>query len=176
MIDQLKEKLLNIIEPVCEDGGYELVDVHYKREQSGWVLRIFIDLRQGKEEVGENEGVSFKDCEILSREVSAILDVEDPIEHAYRLEVSSPGLDRPLRTAEHFRRFLGEKAKIAMARSSEKLGGRKRFQGTLVDVNTNIDLDVVIIEVDGNRFELPVKDVATATLMPDWDKLMRQTR
>ncbi len=102
MIDSLKDTLLRIIEPVCTDGGYELVDVHYKREQGGWVLRIFIDLLQAEEGEPSEEGVpskvgvNFSDCESLSREVSAILDVEDPIEHAYRLEVSSPGLERPL--------------------------------------------------------------------------------
>ena len=161
--EQIRSELFDIAQPVCEDGGYELVDVRYVREQGGWIVRAFID---------HPEGISFADCEQISRELSAVLDVEDPIPHGYNLEVSSPGLDRPLRTASHFRRFVGQAARVVLARD---LDGRKRFKGMIVEVAPEAGDDgevTVTIEIDdGQRFALPVAEIATARLVPDWDQL-----
>ena len=109
--DPIADRVLHLAEPVCASSGYELVDVRFVMEQGGWVIRVFID------RVDERP-VDLDDCERVSRELSALFDVEDPIPHAYSLEVSSPGIDRPLRTAAHFRRFVGATAKITMASPS----------------------------------------------------------
>jgi ribosome maturation factor RimP len=172
--DETRMELFDIAEPVCEDGGYELVDIRYVREQGGWVVRAFID---------HPDGISFADCERVSRELSAVLDVEDPIPHGYNLEVSSPGVDRPLRTASHFRKFIGHSARVVLARD---LDGRKRFKGSIVEVAPTDDdaaeasspsvTPSVTIEIeDGQRFVLPVADIASARLVPDWDALVRKS-
>lgn len=162
--NSMTQRLFEIAEPVCADSGYELVDLEYTRGPQGWVVRAFIDhLAPGAPPIG------FDDCEELSRELGAVLDVEDPLPHAYSLEVSSPGVDRPLRTAEHFRRAVGEHAKISMAVG---IDGRKNFKGRIIDV----DGDVVTVEVDGVNHRLPVANVASARLIPDWDALMGGAR
>lgn len=162
----INAKLFEIVEPVAADAGYELVDLVFVREGAGWVVRVFIDHLEGHAPEGiEGSQVSFADCEEMSRELSAVLDVEDPVPCAFTLEVSSPGLDRPLRTAAHFARYIGQVAKVRLAVGT---GGRRNFKGTLVGV----DEGVVTIEVDGRNYELPVADVATARLVPDWDAIM----
>ena len=164
-------KLLKIAEPVCSDNSLELVDIDYVRAGAGWVVRVYID-----HAVPAAGGVDFSDCEHLSRELSAVLDVEDPIPHTYSLEVSSPGLDRPLRTAAHFRRFAGDDAKVTLRQG---LDGRRRFKGRLVAVEPDAeapaqDSDVfVTMEVDGVEFRLPLADIASAKLVPDWDGVMK---
>ena len=158
-----------IIAPVCEQSGYELVDVEYATAPAGWVVRVYIDRPADWPHPGER-GISFADCERLSRELSAVLDVEDPVPHTYNLEVSSPGLDRPLRTAAHFQRYAGQTAKIAL---TEPLDGRKNFKGVLVRVEPpGPDATHVVIDVDGGEFRLPVAEVATARLVPDWDAVL----
>ena len=114
----LQQRLISIVEPVCQAAGYELVDLRFVLEQGGWTLRVAID-RPLDEHVDPGEvpadRVDLIDCENLSREVSAVLDVEDPIPQAFHLEVSSPGIDRPMRTAAHFLHFVGSEAKIQLA-------------------------------------------------------------
>jgi ribosome maturation factor RimP len=158
----------SIAEPVCRASGYELVEVEYTRAQAGWVVRVYIDRPA---EVPHQSGISFADCERLSRELSAVLDVEDPVPHHYSLEVSSPGLDRPLRTAAHFQRFTGDTAKIVLA---EPLDGRKNFKGAIVGVEPpGPDATLVVLDVDGTRFRLPIQSIASARLVPDWDSVMK---
>lgn len=160
----IRQRLIRIVEPVCRDSGYELVDLRYVLEQGGWVLRVFID----RDPPGPDP-IGFDDCERVSRELSALLDVEDPLPNAYRLEVSSPGVDRPLRTADHFRRQLGSDVKVTMDRG---LDGRRNFTGTVVAV----DGDTVTLSVDGQKYQLPIDDIAHAKLIPDWDALLREAR
>jgi len=168
-----QQKLISIIEPVCQSAGYELVDVRFMPDQGGWVLRVFIDLplAEGTDpgEVPEDR-VDLADCENLSRELSAVLDVDDPITQAYSLEVSSPGIDRPLRTAAHFAHFAGSDAKVQLERGMPVPNGaeRKNFRGVLQGVNG----DKLKIQVDGQLFELPIDDVESAKLVPDWDAVM----
>jgi ribosome maturation factor RimP len=171
----LQEKLISIVEPVCQGSGYELVDLRFTLEQGGWILRVCVDLpidpSVDPSEVPADR-VDLQDCENLSRELSAVLDVDDPITQAYSLEVSSPGIDRPLRTAAHFAYFKGSDTKIQLHHGILVPGGsteRKNFRGILQGATET----TVSIEVDGQLFELPIADVDHAKLVPDWDAVMK---
>ncbi|MDY0262740.1 MAG: ribosome maturation factor RimP [Syntrophotalea acetylenica] len=151
------EKIRALVLPVLEAKGRELVDVEYSREGQGWVLRLYID---------EPGGVTLDSCVEVSREVSVLLEVEDPIETAYNLEVSSPGLDRPLTRPADYDRFAGRlvrvKSRVPME-LDDKGRGRKTFVGILVglrDGNVVIDLE----DKKGYRVEIPLEDVAKANL------------
>jgi len=144
------EKLNQIVEPVVQGGGYELVDLEWKREGAGWVLRVFID--------GPG-GVTLEDCSRVSHTLSATLDVSDVIPAAYNLEVSSPGLDRPLKKEADFRRALGQKAKI---RTRHPVGeSRRNFSGKLLSVENGF----VKIDVGDQICEVPIADVEKANLV-----------
>jgi ribosome maturation factor RimP len=175
------QKLISIVEPVLLAAGYELVDLRFLLDQGGWVLRVCIDLPLGEKqhdisEVPEDR-VDLTDCAEMSRELSAVLDVEDPIPQAYTLEVGSPGIDRPLRTAAHFAHFAGSDAKVQLAMGLPMPNGpeRKNFRGVLrgVVAASGGNGDRLKIEVDGQLFELPIADVEQAKLVPDWDAVMR---
>ncbi|MDR0477401.1 MAG: ribosome maturation factor RimP [Desulfobulbaceae bacterium] len=120
----MSQPILDVVEDFSRSllagMGLELFDAQFRKEGQGWVLRLFID---------HPEGVSLDHCEKVSRELSAFLDVEDLIDHPYHLEVSSPGLDRPLRNPVEFRRFLGRQAKIKL---HEAVDGQKVFIGEIV--------------------------------------------
>lgn len=155
----LHQRLIQIIEPVCAAAGHELVDLRFVLEQGGWTLRV------------QAEGVDILACEELSRELSAVLDVEDPIPQAYSLEVSSPGIDRPLRTEKHFTQFTGSEAKISLGVPVHTdTGERRNFRGILRGVADGR----VAIECDGQKFELPIADIDQAKLVPDWDAVMHK--
>lgn len=158
MANPLVDKIRTVVAPAVEGAGYELVDVEWKREQQvGWVCRVFIDRTDGTK-------VSHTDCERVSRELSAVLDVNDVIPQAYSLEVSSPGLDRPLRSLEHFRRFVGQTARV---RLREGLAGRRNFRGRILEA---VEPGNVTIEVDGQKFVLPLADLDSANLAYDFDQ------
>ena len=142
--------LAQLFEPVIESMGYELVGVEFNAGGGHGTLRVYIDREQG---------VSLDDCAAISHQVSGILDVEEPIQQAYDLEISSPGIDRPLFKLADFERFSGEMAKIKLAVG---LDGRKNFKGRLQGV---ADSKQVSIEVDGERFDLPYADIAKANLV-----------
>jgi len=166
----LQQRLITIVEPAVQASGYELVDLRFLLEQQGWVLRVMVDLPLG-EEHGADDRVDLRDCENLSRELSAVLDVEDPIPQAYSLEVSSPGIERPLRTAAHFQHFTGSDAKIQLAVPLHTpTGERRNFRGILGGVAN----DKVKITCDGTPFELPLADIDHAKLVPDWDAVMKK--
>lgn len=154
MPNPLVDKLSAVITPAIVAAGYELVDLQYRCEQSGWVLRLYMD---------GPAGITHEDCERVSREVSALLDVEDIIRQAYHLEVSSPGAERPLRAAEHFQRFTGRRARVRLAKGLE---GRRNFTGTLLGVESG----TVRIEVDGKEYALPLSDLEKASLVFEWSK------
>ncbi len=172
----LHQRLIAIIEPVLEGSGYELVDLRFTLEQGGWTLRVCADLpleqAWSADDVSKvpEDRVDLEDCEQISRELSAVLDVDDPITQAYSLEVSSPGIDRPLRTAKHFAHFTGAEAKIQMSVGLQ-VGGteRRNFKGAL----EGVDGTTVKIKCDGQTFALPIDDIDTAKLVPDWDAVMR---
>ena len=144
--------LRNMLEPGVRALGYELVDVEYTSAGSQNVLRVYID---------QPKGITVDDCATVSRQVSAVLDVEDPIREAYVLEVSSPGLDRPLVKREDFERFAGQMVKVRM---SEAVLGRKNFKGTLVGV----DGEAALVDVDNERYSLPLARIERARLVPSW--------
>src|SRR5262245_41926269 len=154
----LHHRLISIVEPVCQAAGYELVELRFVLEQGGWTLRVAVDLPLDEHsDPGElaSDRVDLEDCEQLSRELSAVLDVEDPIPQAFHLEVSSPGIDRPLRTAAHFAHFAGSEAKIQLATPLQlPTGERRNFKGIL----RGIDGGDVMIECDGAAFRLPLDD------------------
>ncbi|HHB76748.1 MAG TPA: ribosome maturation factor RimP [Desulfobulbus sp.] len=127
----------------------ELVDIEFRREGHGWVLRIFID-RPG--------GVTLEDCAQVSREVSNYLEVEDPVEHAYHLEVSSPGLERPLKKEKDFIRFSGRMARIKLR---EKRNDQRVFIGRL----QGMENEKVILDVDGRIESFLPADIARARLI-----------
>ena len=143
------EKLRALLEPSVESLGYELLHIEFAGP-GGSILRLYIDAPGG---------IEIDDCESVSRQVSLILDVEDPVKNAYTLEVSSPGLDRPLVKPEHFRKYSGALAKIVM---HTHVLGRRRFTGTLVEA----DDTQVVLEADGESYELPYEQMESARLEP----------
>ncbi len=148
-------KVSETVLPVVEGRGYELVDVEWKHENGQWILRVFIDLRPGSTQA--NVGVA--DCAEVSHQLSTVLDVADVIAPAYSLEVSSPGLNRPLKKEADFRRFVGQKAKI---RTKHPVGAERRnFSGLLVAVEAG----KVKIDVGDQVCEVPVDDVEKANLV-----------
>jgi ribosome maturation factor RimP len=168
-----QQRLISIVEPVCNAAGFDLVELRFLLDQGGWVLRIAVDLPLGDgmdiTQVPEDR-VDLEDCENLSRELSAVLDVEDPIPQAYSLEVGSPGIDRPLRTATHFAHFVDSEAKIQLALGLQTPSGeRKNFRGILKGCTD----DKVALDVDGQVFHLPIDDIEHAKLVPDWDVVMK---
>ncbi len=138
--------------PILAERGLELVDVEFRREAHGWVLRLYMD-RPG--------GVTLDDCQRVSEELGDHLDVEDFIGHPYHLEVSSPGLDRPLSQPEHFSRFAGKAVRIT---TREYVGGRRNFSGRLAGLEgTAVLLDLQ----DGQRATIPLALILRARLEPE---------
>ena len=152
MLALLREKLIALIEPLLGQLGYELVDLEYVPGRAHGLLRIFIDRPQG---------VGLDDCERASREISALLDVEDPVPTGYTLEVSSPGLDRVLRTPEHFQRFVGERVRVELRNPRD---GRRRYTGRL----TALGDEGIELTVDGAMVAVSFAEIGRARLAPLW--------
>jgi ribosome maturation factor RimP len=153
--DQLttqRARLTALIEPVVVSLGLELVEVEWVPGRREGVLRIFVDTLAGAE-----RHVGVDDCEKVSREVSALLDVEDPIPGAYSLEVSSPGFDRLLRTRGHYERFAGSRIKVELAAPRD---GRRRYTGTLQTVSES----GIELEVDGQKVSVPFAEISKSRL------------
>jgi ribosome maturation factor RimP len=155
MTDKAHE-IAGLLAPTIGSLGLELLGVEYLPVPSGAVLRLYIDTPEGEE-----RAVGIEDCEATSREVSAHLDVADPISGNYTLEVSSPGIDRPLFTAPQFARFQGEGAKVAL---KLPMDGRRRLQGRIV----RVEGDTIVFDVDGSEFAVAVDNIEKARLVPDW--------
>lgn len=153
------EELSQLLEPAIADLGLELVGIEFSPNAGGSLLRVYID-----ESV---RGVTIDDCERASREISALLDVNDPVAGRYTLEVSSPGLERPLFTQAHFERYAGEQVKVSV---NLPIDGRRRFQGRIAAV----DGDRVTIEQDGKPVEIAHANIAKARLVPDYAALGMQ--
>lgn len=151
-MNPVARQVADAIGPAISSMGYELLGVEYGDQGRGLLLRIYID---------HDNGINLDDCSRVSHRVSAILDVEDIIAGQYDLEVSSPGMDRPLFNEEHFERYLAHKVKIVMAIPQM---GRKRFTGVL----KNISDGVVEIEVDNEIYDLPFAEIASARLVPEY--------
>ena len=151
----LETKLTKMLEPVVESLGYELVLLEYSPQRGGGTVRLFID------SLG---GITVEDCERVSREVSATLDVNDPIPQNYRLEVSSPGIDRPLVKPEHFARFIGHAISVRLATPR---AGRRNFSGRL----TSYAKRAVSVEAEDGKFDFALDEIERAHLIPDLNEL-----
>jgi ribosome maturation factor RimP len=145
-----REILTAMLQPVVEELGYSLWEIECSPGKGSGLVRLYLDAEAG---------ITVEDCARVSRAVSEVLDAEDPIPGEYTLEVSSPGLERPLRTAEHFGRFVGETVFVELAQPHE---GRRRFLGLL----TAADATTIEVEVDGQRHVLPVSGIRKAHLAP----------
>ncbi len=169
----LRERLIALTEPLLASLGYELVDIEYAATRSEATLRVYIDWPDGVKppEVAAlpddgtraADGIGVEDCERVSRELSALLDVEDPIAVAYQLEVSSPGADRILRTPAHYLRHVGQRVHVELLAPRE---GRRRYTGEL----TRADEDGFELNVDGTAVTVRYAEVGTTRLAPDWSR------
>ena len=138
-----------IFQPVLESEGFSLVDIEYKQERGSWVLRVYID-KEG--------GVTVEDCAQVSRELGQLLDVEDIVPTSYSLEVSSPGLDRPLKKEEDFVKYSGRKVRI---KTADYVSGRRNFKGELLGL---VDGKVEVKVEGGEIFEIPLSSIVKANL------------
>lgn len=145
---QIIERVYKILTPILEEEGMECVEIEYRRESGGWVLRLYLD-KEG--------GVTLDDCTRVSQQVGRVLDVEDIIENPYRLEVSSPGLTRPLKTERDFIRYQNRLIKVS---TTEPIGNQRHFKGRLLRmVDGGIDL-----QVNENTFHIPLQSISKARL------------
>lgn len=146
--DILIEKIEQLVKPIVQELSYELYYLEYVKENGEYYLRLYIDK--------EEESISLSDCEKVSRRVSEILDIEDPIEDSYYLEVSSPGLNRGLYRQEHFEKFIGREVLVKFNGSLE---GMKNIQGILKSVDNEF------ITVDGEKeLKIPTEKIKSANL------------
>ena len=155
---EIVDRVRAIVDPVLFDEGTELVDIEYRRESRGWVLRLYLD---------KAGGVTLDDCTRVSQEVGRILDVEDFIETPYTLEVSSPGLSRRLKTEKDFMKYRGQLIKVKTFASIEN---RRQFKGRLLGISEN----KLEIESDGGIFQIALSNVARANLEIDQGMLQKE--
>lgn len=151
-----QEILHNMITPIVASLGCELWGLEYLTQGRYTTLRIFIDAPAG---------VSLEDCEKVSRQVSSVMDVEDPIDGEYTLEVSSPGMDRPLYNVAHYARYVGETVNVRLRMARD---GRRRFKGKIVKVEN----EDVLIEVEGKEILMPVDAIDKANIVPNFDSIV----
>jgi ribosome maturation factor RimP len=173
----LRERLIALTEPLLAGLGYELVDVEYAATRSEATVRVYIDWPEGKmpperaavpdDGTRAFDGIGVEDCERVSRELSALLDVEDPIAVPYQLEVSSPGMDRILRTAAHYLRHVGQRVAVELAAPRN---GRRRFTGELVRAD-DVEFE---LNVDGAMVTIRYSEVGKTRLAPDWSRQQRR--
>lgn len=152
---QSRDRLTELVASAVEPLGYELLGVEYLPQGRHSVVRVYID---------RPEGITLDDCERASRQVSAVLDVEDPIKGQYTLEMSSPGLDRPLFTAEQFARYPGRQVRL---RLRSPVHGQRKLTATLQGVDDDT-LRVQVPEAD-EEWQIPLDEVEKANLVPDYD-------
>lgn len=148
----VQERLHLLIAPVVAALECELWGLEYLPQGRHATLRIYIEKHT-------EEGIGVRDCEKVSRQVSSVLDVEDPIASQYTLEVSSPGMDRPLFTIEQYQRSIGEKASLKLSRKFEE---RKKFVGII----TGVENDEVVLQVDDEEYLLPIELIDRANIIP----------
>lgn len=147
------EQLQTLLAPVIESLGYQCWGVEFISQGKHSLLRVYID---------HADGIGVTDCEKVSKQVSAILDVEDPIPYEYTLEVSSPGMDRPLFTLEQYQQFIGEQLKVKLRSAFE---GRRNFNGIL----QGIEDQQIVLRVDNQEYLLPIEIIEKANIEPTFD-------
>lgn len=151
-MSKFDEKLTEMLTPPVEALGFELLGIEFVRAGKHSTLRIYID---------SPNGINVDDCADVSHQVSAVLDVEDPISTEYNLEVSSPGLDRPLFKEQHYLDIIGQEASV---RLRVPMGNRRNFKGEVMAVENGM----VTIKVDGEEFELVIGNIEKGNLVPNF--------
>jgi ribosome maturation factor RimP len=169
----LQERLIALAEPLLARLGYELVDIEYAATRSEATVRVYIDWPDGQisseaanapdDGTRAFDGIGVEDCERVSRELSALLDVEDPITVPYALEVSSPGMDRILRTGAHYQRHVGQRVHVELLAPRD---GRRRYTGELLRADDN----GFELNVDGVTVPVRYVEVGKTRLAPDWSR------
>ena len=149
MRKSIEATIEEIVQPIVDEKNFEIVDIEYVKEAGEYYLRVYLD-KEG--------GISLSDCEVVSRELSEILDKKDPIKENYFLEVSSPGLDRPLKKDKDFVRYAGRDVEIKLYKP---WNGSKQFEGELVGLTEENNIRVII---DGNEVDFTKKEVALIRL------------
>jgi ribosome maturation factor RimP len=152
VLSTIDNRLTEMLEPAVEAAGFELVGIEYIRAGKHSTLRIYID---------HENGIDVDDCVEVSRQCSAVLDVEDPITNEYNLEVSSPGLDRPLFKAQHYQARIGEIISLKLVMPSN---GRRNFKGEIVGVEG----EMITVKVDGQEFTLALANIKNANIIPQF--------
>ena len=151
--------LEELIEPVVTSMEFEFVGIEYLTQGNGSLLRIYID---------HPDGIEVDHCADVSRQISMLLDVEDPIQNEYTLEVSSPGMERPLFTKEHYLQFIGREVKLTLFRPLVT-SNRKKFKGIIEQVeDTDSDDPIIIIEMDKELYELALSNIKKANLVVEF--------
>lgn len=150
--------LQTLLEPVVTGLGYELLGIERTGDRSTGVVRVYID---------HPRGITVDDCQVVSEQISAVLDVEGTIAGSYVLEVSSPGLDRPLFTPAHYARFVGATVSV---RLREKIDGRRKLEGLL----QSVEPDRIVLTQDGQTWTVPYAAVERARLVPHWPETKRR--
>jgi ribosome maturation factor RimP len=146
----LEKQLSELLEAPVVAAGYELVGLEFVRAGAHSTLRIYID---------HDNGITVDDCAEVSHQVSAVLDVEDPISVAYNLEVSSPGVDRPLFKSEHYEQFIGHEVNIVLKMA---VGNRRKWKGTI----HSVDGETIVVTVDGQEEQFALSNISKANLIP----------
>ncbi len=144
MKKNIQQTVTELVSPVVENLNYELVDVEYVKEGANWYLRVYID---------KPGGISIDDCQAVSEQISDLLDKNDPIDQSYYLEVSSPGLDRPLKTEKDFTKYKGELVEVKVF---QPIDGKKIFEGELVGLKDNF----IVINQDGHDIQFEREKVS----------------
>lgn len=158
MEKEIVDRVRTIAGPIIADEGMELIDVEYRRESRGWVLRIYLD-KEG--------GVTLDDCTRISREVGRNLDVEDFIQAPYTLEVSSPGLTRPLKTEKDFMKYRNSLVRV---KTLDPIQNRRQFKGRLIGISEN----QIEIEAEVGIFQIPLSNVSKANLEVEPDLFRKE--
>jgi len=146
------EQIEQVAAPVLAEHSAELVDAMFVHENGRWILRFYLD---------KPGGITLDDCAVISEHLGRNLDATDIIKQSYSLEVSSPGINRPLKKESDYQRFIGEKVDVTLY---APIAGRRHFKGTLQSVNAGV---VIVQEAPQESFALPLADVAKARLDPD---------
>ena len=149
----IQNKVSELLGPLLTDLGYEFVGLEYHAHTSSGLLRVYIDK--------PGTGVLVDDCARASREISALLDVHDPIKGHFNLEVSSPGLNRPLFSVAHFERFIGDRVKLTVAMA---IDGQRKFVGSI----KNVEGDLIVLDHDGQELEIEYSNIVKARLAPQF--------
>lgn len=148
---EITDRIQALLRPILASSGLELWDLEFRKEGPQWLLRLFIER--------EGTGATLDDCEAVSRDLAAILDVEDVMSHSYTLEVSSPGLDRTLSRPEHFEKCAGRRLRI---KTFQAVNGQKVFVGIL----RSFERDMVTIQTEqGEELAIPLSNIAKASLV-----------